>query len=413
MVPDLSRITAIADLLDHPERTYPTIHVTGTNGKTTTARMITALACAHGLSTGTYTSPHLASPRERLALCGDPIGEDEFGEEYERLLPYLREVDAATPDRVTYFEALTALAYLWFADKPVQLGVFEVGMGGLWDATNLVAGDVAVLTPISLDHPELGETVGEVATEKAGIVKAGKVAVSREQPVEALAVIRTRVEDVGARLLLEGDDFELTSRAPGVGGQVISVRTPRANYSSLRLPLFGEHAARNAGAAIVTLEALLDRELSEDAVHAGLQQAGSAGRLEVVGRHPLVVLDGAHNPAGAAALVTALPEAFTWERLWIVFAISANKDLDGVVAELARLNPAVLATRHSVAARSAAPHDAAEACRRHGLDDVEQFETVPDALAAAADRAEEADLILVTGSLYTVADARRALGIHA
>jgi dihydrofolate synthase / folylpolyglutamate synthase len=412
MVPDLSRITAIAELLDHPERTYPTIHITGTNGKTTTARIITALACAHGLSSGTYTSPHLASPRERLALCGDPIGEEEFGEEYERLLPYLREVDAATADRVTYFEALTALAYLWFADKPVQLGVFEVGMGGLWDATNLIAGDVAVLTPISLDHPELGDTVGQVATEKAGIIKAGMVAVSREQPAEALSVIRNRVEEVGAGLLLEGDGFELTSRAPGVGGQVISVRTPRANYSSLRLPLFGEHAARNAGAAIVAVEALLDRELSHDAVRAGLEEAGSPGRLEVVGRHPLVVLDGAHNPAGAAALVTTLPEAFTWDRLWTVLAISANKDIDGVVAELARLNPAVLATQHSLAARSAAPQAVAEACRRRGLDDVEQFDTVPDALAAAGERAEEGDLILVTGSLYTVADARRALGIH-
>jgi dihydrofolate synthase / folylpolyglutamate synthase len=413
MVPDLSRITAIADLLDHPERTYPTVHVTGTNGKTTTARIVTALACAHGLSTGTYTSPHLDSPRERLALCGDPISEEEFGEEFARLLPYLREVDAATPDPVTYFEALTALAFLWFADKPVQLGVFEVGMGGVWDATNLIAGDVAVLTPISLDHPELGSTVGEIAVEKAGIIKAGKVAVSREQPPEALSVIRARTDEVGAKLLLEGEDFELTARAPGVGGQVIAVRTRRGSYSSLRLPLFGEHAARNAAAAIVALEELLDRELSEDAVRAGLDQAGSPGRLEVVARRPLVALDGAHNPAGAAALVTALLEAFAWQRLWIVLAISANKDIDGVVAELARLNPSVLATRHSIAARSAEPHDVAEACGRHGLDDVEQFDMVADALAAAAERADEDDLILVTGSLYTVADARRALGIHA
>jgi dihydrofolate synthase / folylpolyglutamate synthase len=413
MLPDLSRITALADLLDHPERTYPTIHVTGTNGKTTTARMVTALACAHGLSTGTYTSPHLESPTERLALCGEPILDEEFGEEYERLLPYLREVDAATRDPVTYFEALTALAFLWFADKPVQLGVFEVGMGGVWDATNLVAGDVAVLTPIALDHPELGSTVEEVATEKAGIIKAGKVAVVREQPAEAMSVIRARAEEVGAAILLEGEDFGITVRAPGVGGQVVSVRTPRGTYASLRLPMFGEHAARNGAAAVVALEALLDRELSGDAVRSGFESATSPGRLEVVDRHPLVVLDGAHNPAGAAALVRALPEAFTWDRVWIVLGISANKDLDGIAAELARLDPAVLATRHSTAARAAAPHDVAEACRRHGLDDVEQFDDVPDALAAAAERAGEEDLILVTGSLYTVADARRALGIHA
>ena len=203
MVPDLSRITALADLLDHPERTYPTIHVTGTNGKTTTARLATSIACAHGLSTGTYTSPHLLSVVERLALCGDPIDEQEFADEYERLLPVLREVDGAG-ERVTYFETLTALAYLWFADKPVSPGVFEVGMGGVWDATNLVAGDVAVICPIALDHPELGSTVAEVAREKAGIVKEGKVAVCREQPEEALDVIARRCAEAGATLRWRG-----------------------------------------------------------------------------------------------------------------------------------------------------------------------------------------------------------------
>ena len=413
MLPDLSRITALAELLDHPELTYPTIHVSGTNGKTTTARLITSLACAHGLSTGTYTSPHLDSPRERLALCGEPISEEEFAEVYERLQPYLGQVDASSEDRVTYFETLTGLAFLWFADKPVQLGVFEVGMGGLWDATNLVAGDVAVLTPIALDHPELGSTVEEVATEKAGIVKEGKVAVAREQPPEALEVIRARVEETGASLLLEGEEFRVALRAPGVGGQVISVQTSRATYSSLRLPLFGEHAARNAAAAIAALESLLHRELSEEAVREGLAQASSPGRLEVVGRHPLVVLDGAHNPAGAAALVGALGEAFAWDRPWLVLAISANKDLDGIVAELARLQPNVLVAQHSNLQRAAPAHEVAEACRRHGLDDVEQFDSVPEALAAAGERAEQADLILVTGSLYTVADARRALQIDA
>src|SRR5712691_9492562 len=351
MVPDLSRITALADLLDHPERTYPTIHVTGTNGKTTTARLATAVACEHGLSTGTFTSPHLDDVTERLALCGDPIPEDEFAEEYERLLPFLQEVDRSG-ERVTYFETLTALAYVWFADKPVSLGVFEVGMGGTWDATNLVAGDVAVLCPIALDHPELGSTVRDVATEKAGIIKEGKIAVCREQPDEALRVIEARCAEMESRLLLEGRDFALAGRLQGVGGQVIAVQGLHARYEELRLHFFGDHTARNAAAAVVAVEAVLDRALEPEFVEAALATATSPGRLEVLGRRPLLVVDGAHNQAGAEALGRAVREAFTWETLQLVLACSANKGTDGMVRALAPLGPRILATRNS-SARSA------------------------------------------------------------
>ncbi|MGH2684217.1 MAG: bifunctional folylpolyglutamate synthase/dihydrofolate synthase, partial [Actinomycetota bacterium] len=180
MVPDLDRIRAVADLLDHPERTYPSVHVTGTNGKTTTARMIGRILCAHGLAAGVYTSPHLASVTERLALCDDEISEREFGDTYEHLLPFLREVDGRSDQPVTYFETLTALAYLWFADKPVDAGVFEVGMGGEWDATNLIQTRVAVFCSVDLDHPELGSTVAEVAREKAGIIKEGATVVVQD-----------------------------------------------------------------------------------------------------------------------------------------------------------------------------------------------------------------------------------------
>ncbi len=199
MLPDLSRILRIATLLDDPQLTYPSIHVTGTNGKGTVARVATAVACAHGLTTGLYTSPHLLEITERFSLCGQDISKTEFAGEYEHLLPFLQLVDRESDERVTYFEALTALAYLWFADRPVQLGVFEVGMGGRWDATNLVEGDVAVVAPIALDHPELGATVNEVAGEKAGIIKPGKVAVSREQDADALEVIEARCAEVGRR----------------------------------------------------------------------------------------------------------------------------------------------------------------------------------------------------------------------
>jgi dihydrofolate synthase/folylpolyglutamate synthase len=406
MVPDLSRITALAELLDDPELAYPTIHVTGTNGKTTTSRIAAALACAHGLTTGLYTSPHLISVTERLQVCGRSIGEDEFTEEYEHLLPYLQTIDARG-ERVTYFETLTALAYLWFADKPVALGVFEVGMGGSWDATNLVAGDVAVLCPIALDHPELGSTVEQVATEKAGIIKPGKTVVCREQTDEAMRVIEARSEEYEAGVLLEGRDFELASRAQAVGGQRLVVRSGAATYDDLFLPLFGEHAARNAAAAVTAVEALFGRELAADSVRAALASASSPGRLEVVARQPLIVLDGAHNPAGATALASTLPEAFAWERLFLVLAISANKDVDGIVRPLVPLADRVFATRN-LSERSSDAERTAEAVANAGADAL-VLPSVADGIAAARADAGESDLILVTGSLYTVADARRAL----
>lgn len=405
MVPDLKRITALAELLDDPQLTYPTIHVTGTNGKTTTSRLITGLACAHGLTTGLYTSPHLRSVTERIAICGEPMSEEELGEEYERLLPYLQAVDARG-ERVTYFEALTALAYMWFSDKPVALGVFEVGMGGTWDATNLVAGDVAVICPISLDHPELGSTVEQIATEKAGIIKPGKTVVCREQPPGALAIIEDRCREYQARLLLEGRDFGLAERRQAVGGQAIGVRGLHAAYEGFLLPLYGEHAARNAAAAIVALEAFLDRPIAEDPARRALAETPSPGRLEVVGRHPLVVLDGAHNPAGAQAIAAALPEAFTWGRLHLVMAVSANKDIDGIVEAFAPLVDRAYATRNA-SERSSDAERVADAFLRAEIP-TETFGSVLEALAAARESADEDDLILVTGSLYTVADARNA-----
>ncbi len=411
MIPDLSRITALAELLDDPQLTYPTIHVTGTNGKTTTARLIAGLACAHGLPVGLYTSPHLESVTERLAICGEPIGEDAFGEEYGRLLPYLQAVDQAVDakgERVTYFEALTALAYVWFADKSVSVGVFEVGMGGAWDATNLVAGDVAVLCPIALDHPELGSTIHEVATEKAGIIKPGKTAVAREQPSAALRIIEERCADFEVRLLLEGRDFALAERRRAVGGQSITVRGLHAEYEAFALPLFGEHAARNAGAAIVALEAFLDRALAKGAVREAFRASASPGRLEIVSRRPLIVLDGAHNPAGAEALAATLGEEFAWDCLHLLMAVSANKDLDGIVAPLAPLATRAYATRNA-SARSGEAERVAASLSRAGVP-TEQYSSVAAALDAAREAARQRDLILVTGSLYTVADARRALG---
>ena len=404
--PDLERIRALATLLADPQLTYPTIHVTGTNGKTTTARLAAAIACAHGLTTGLFTSPHLASVTERFEICGDPMAEEAFGEEFEHLLAYLRTVDERV-GRVTYFEALTALAYLLFADAPVALGVFEVGMGGTWDATNLVSGDVAVLCPIGLDHPQLGSTIAEVAGEKAGIIKQGKVAVVREQTDEALEVIEPRCEEQIATLLLEGREWRLDELTPAVGGQAIAIRGLHATYDDILLPIYGEHSAHSAAAAVVAVEALLERPLDRDAVRLALGAATSPGRLEVAARRPLVILDGAHNPAAARALAEALPDTFTWDRLHLVMGVFADKDLDGIVGPLAPLADAGYAAAvDSVRAQS--PREVAAAMIAHDIP-TENFTTVRDALDAAASAASDGDLILVTGSLYTVADARRAL----
>ncbi|MGH2596359.1 MAG: bifunctional folylpolyglutamate synthase/dihydrofolate synthase [Actinomycetota bacterium] len=410
MVPDLSRILSLATLLSDPQLTYPSIHVTGTNGKGTTARIATELACAHGLTTGLYTSPHLLSVCERLSICGADITEAEFAEEYEHLLPYLVLVDGQSEEQVTYFEALTALAYLWFADKPVALGVFEVGMGGTWDATNLVSGDVAVLTPISLDHVELGSTVAQVATEKAGIIKGGSVAISREQDDDAFAVIEARCTEVGADLKLEHRDFEIEERLRALGGQSLRITGLRGTYGDLFLPMFGEHAAQNAAVAIAAVESLLDRSLDENTTRKAFANVRWPGRLEIVGRHPTILLDGAHNPAGAEALAVALREFFLWDRLHLVISTSANKDLDGIIAPLTPLADIAYAAKNA----SERTSDALPIAERFSAEGkpVEMFHSIAAALDAARAAADQADLIVVTGSLYTVADARRALGEH-
>ena len=404
--PDLDRMRALAALLDDPQLTYPTIHVTGTNGKTTTARVIATIACAHGLTTGLFTSPHLSSVIERFEVCGDPIDQETFGEEYEHLAPYLRSVDEQVGP-LTYFETLAALGFLVFADAPVQLGVLEVGMGGTWDATNLVAGDVAVICPIGLDHPELGSTIAEVAGEKAGIIKQGKAAVVREQASEALEALERRCEEQIATMLLEDREWGLEHRTAAIGGQALSVRGLHATYDELLLPVHGEHAARNAAAAVAAVEALLERELDLDAVRAALASVTSPGRLEVVGRHPLVVLDGAHNPAAADALAVALPETFAGDRLHLVMAVLKEKDLEGIVRAIAPLADAGYATAvDNVRTRRA--EEVAAALTAAGVP-TQTFVSVAEALDAARRAASEEDVILVTGSLYTVADARRAL----
>ena len=403
MVPDLDRIRALAELMNHPERTYPSVHVTGTNGKTTTVRLVARILCAHGLAAGAYTSPHLSSVTERIALCDEEIPEKELAETYEHLLPYLREVDGRG-ERVTYFETLTALAYLWFADKPVDAAAFEVGMGGEWDATSLIDTKVAVFCPIDLDHPELGSTVEEVAKEKAGIIKPGATVVIEEPNAATLAAVESRAVELGCPTIVHGRDYLIDAPAAAVGGQQLTVRTKNATYADLFLPLFGVHQAENAAAAIVAAEAFLNNALNTDMLRAALGGVASPGRLEVVSRHPLVVLDGAHNPDAARALSSALPEAFVWKRLHLVLGVLETKDVAGILAPLASRTTVAYACANSHP-KSLDPERLASACDAVGMT-VDAFPTVAHALDAAEETTEEDDIILVTGSLYTVADAR-------
>ena len=403
MVPDLDRIRAVTELLDHPELRYPTVHVTGTNGKTSTVRLITRILCAHGLTAGRYTSPHLATVTERMGVCDDDIEQEEFAETYAHLLPVLEQVDARG-ERVTYFETLTALAYLWFADKPVDVGVFEVGMGGEWDATNLVRSDVAVFCSIDVDHPELGETVDKVAKEKSGIIKEGSTVIVQDPNPATLAAVESRALELEAPMIVLGQDFWIDGPLPAVGGQQLTVRTKNGEYPALALPLHGAHQAVNAATAVAASEALLGRALSGDALKQALAGATSPGRLEVVGRHPLVVLDGAHNPQAARVLASGLSDAFAWRRLHVVIGVLDRKDLEGIVEPLALRGHVGYACRNSNP-HSRAAEEVAAACDRAGLP-ATAHGSVGEALAAAEAAADPDDLILVTGSLYTVADAR-------
>ena len=424
MGPSLDRISRLAELLDHPERTAPALHLTGTNGKTTTARMVASLLAAFGVGAGVYTSPHLQDVRERVALATRPIAPDEFAETWAYLEPFLAEVDRASEQPVTFYEALTMLAFVWFSELPVDAQVVEVGMGGTWDATNLVHGEVAVINRVSLDHPELGDTPVAVATEKAGIIKRGATVVSQAQDDDVLAVIGGRAAGLDARLLVEGPDFGVERRRQAVGGQVLDLRTPGGIITDVLVPLHGRHQADNAAAALVAVESFLGahqgawgpgtdapasarRDLDPDTVRAGFAAVTSPGRLEVVSRQPLVLLDGAHNPAGARALAAALLEEFVVDRRTVVVACLADKDIRGILQGLAPATGRLVVTtnRSPRAAPAERLRKEAEALGLHA-------EVAPDvatAVSQAIDSADETEAVVVTGSLYTVGEARGLL----
>ena len=420
--PSVARIAALMDVLGDPQRAYPSIHITGTNGKTSTARMIEALLGAFELRTGRYTSPHVQSVTERISLDGAPISAERFIETYADIKPYIEMVDGMQEYRLSFFEVLTAMAYAAFADAPVDVAVVEVGMGGSWDATNVIDGSVAVVTPIDLDHTDrLGSTPGEIALEKAGIVKQGATVILAQQPVDAAQVMLKKAVDVDATVAREGMEFGVVAREIAVGGQQLTLRGLGGEYEQIFLPLYGAHQAHNAAVALAAVEAFFGigaqhaRKLDLDTIRTAFAAVSSPGRLEVVRRSPTVVLDAAHNPAGARAAADGITESFGFSRLIGVVGASDDKDARGVLEALEPICAELVVTQNSSHRAMDADTLARVAVEVFGEDRVQVEPRLDDALEAAITLAEEESEfagagVLVTGSVITVGEARLLLG---
>ncbi len=417
VAPSLARVQALCDLLGSPERACPVILVAGTNGKGSTALMIDSLLRSLGLRVGRYASPHLVDVTERISIDGEPVSADAFDELVEQVLPLVRLVDEQRIEGVemTFFEVMTALAYAAFADAPVDVAVVEVGLGGTWDATNVAQAQVAVVCPIDLDHTHLlGDTVGEIAAEKAGIIKAGAKAVLAAQPPEAATVLLARCAEVGAEVRREGMEFGLIDRTPAVGGQVLRLETAEGPLGDLVLPLFGAHMAQNAALAVAAAEAFLgDRPLPAEVIAEGLEQVRAPARLEVVRRSPTVVLDTCHNPHGARATIAGITEAFDFNPLIGVVAMMADKDVDGMLAILGDAMSTIVCT--SIASTDRALPAAALGERAAGIvgeDRVVVAANMAQAIDEAVRLADEAGPgagVLVAGSVYAAGEARALL----
>ncbi|HEV2088082.1 MAG TPA: folylpolyglutamate synthase/dihydrofolate synthase family protein [Cryptosporangiaceae bacterium] len=424
MVPDRERIVGLLDLLGNPQRAYPAIHLTGTNGKTSTARMIDGLLRAFGLRVGRYTSPHLDSVTERIALDGEPATAARFAAAYDEVAPLAELLDAKAAadggEPVTYFEFTTAMAFAAFADAPVDVAVVEVGLGGEWDATNVLAAGTAVITPIGLDHVHLlGGSLAEIAAEKAGIIHPGATVVTAVQAPEAAEPLIRRAVEVGATVAREGMEFGVVERAVAVGGQQLTLQGLGGVYGDLFLPLHGAHQAQNAAVALAAVEAFLgagtEGTLDADTVREGLGGVSSPGRLERVRVSPTVLVDAAHNPAGMAATVAALRESFAFGRLVAVVALLDDKDARGMLELLEPVADAIVVTENSSPRRFDADALGAVAVDVFGADRVEVAPRLDDAIESAVRISEEEDAplgtvgVLVTGSVVTAADARRLL----
>ena len=416
IAPTLERISALMDILGSPHLTYPTIHVAGTNGKTSTTRMIDSLLFATGMRTGRFTSPHLESYLERIAINGQSIDPKEIIFAYNDIAAYLDLMDEKFDNPISFFEAITALAFVAFAEHPIDVGVIEVGMGGTWDATNVIDADVSVVMPIDYDHMEyLGNTLTEIAATKAGVIKEGGFVVLAQQQPEAAVELLRRAAEVGADIAREGIEYELLSRAIAVGGQLISVRGINETYEDIFIPLHGKHQALNAASALVAVEAFFgDQPLDIESVRAGFAAVTSPGRCEIVHRDPTLILDAAHNPHGARALAETLESEFTFDEVIGVVAIFGDKDAAGVLKELEPILNSVIVTQSS--SPRAMPVDELEkvAVSIFGNDRVFPVASLGAALDRAVEKAkrplsDESVGVVVAGSVVTVGESRTYL----
>lgn len=414
--PTLDRIASLMDLLGSPQGAYPVVHVAGTNGKTSTARMTEALLRERNLRVGRFTSPHLESMRERICVDGEPLSEERFSQIYEELAPYVDLIDTQGR-RISFFEMLTAMAYAAFADTPVDVAVIETGMGGTWDATNVVDGAVAVITPISLDHTDrLGTDVATIAGEKAGIIKPGQTVILAQQELEAAEVLMRKAAEVGAVVAREGLEFGVLNREIAMGGQLLTLKGLKGVYDEVYLPLYGAHQASNAVCALAAVEAMTggDDPLAVELVRQAFVQVSSPGRLEIVRRSPTVVVDAAHNPGGMQATLDGVDEAFDFAKVIGVIAVMRDKDIDGLLELLEPFLEEIVVTTNS-SPRSMPAQELGELARGFfGEDRVHVVDRLDDAIERGIGLADaEGEFsgtgVLITGSVVTAGDARHLL----
>jgi len=421
--PSTQRIAALVDTLGDPQRGYPVVHLTGTNGKTSTARMVDALLTEVGLRTGRYTSPHLQRATERISVDNRPITPERYVELFRDVAPFVDLVDARY-EPLSKFEVLTGMGFAAFADAPVEAAVVEVGLGGRWDATNVADGAVAVITPIGLDHAEfLGTDVGEIAREKAGIIKPGAVAVMAAQDRAVAQVLVERCAEVEAQVAREGAEFGVLDREVAVGGQRLTLRGLSGTVDEIFLPLHGEHQASNAALALAAAEALIgagpQQPIDPDAVRAAFAALRTPGRLERVAAGsggPTVLIDAAHNPHGARALAAALTTEFRFSRLVGVLGVMRDKDARGILDELEPVLTEIVITANS-SPRAMDPDElGALATGVFGPDRVSVEPQLTRAVAEAAELAEEGGEsgggVIVTGSVVTAGETRTLFGLE-
>lgn len=411
--PRVERTQRVLELLADPQRTFRVVHVTGTNGKTSTSRMIESLLRAHGLRTGLFTSPHLRRFTERIVIDGEPAHDDVIADAWADIAPIVGLVDDELRNEgdapLTFFELLTVLAFVAFADAPVDVAVIEVGMGGSWDSTNTADGDVAVITPIDLDHTDrLGASVPEIATVKAGIIKEGAAVVAASQQPAALQVLQSAARARNASLAVEGADFALESHTLAVGGQQISVRGIAGTYDDAYLPILGAHQGHNAALALAAVESLIGGgrvPIAPDVVADGFGGVTTPGRLELVGIAPTVIVDAAHNPHGAATLAIAAQESFDFDEWAIIVGVLGDKDAPGIIDALAPIATKVYATA-PLSERALDPDIIADIVEAAQLP-VTVHPSLADATDAAREWAAAGDrrAVLIVGSVVLAGEA--------